>query len=51
MLITGFAIAAGTAAKWLLAAKIMTTVGMGCLTAAPAIEKIKNTRNARKGAK
>ena len=51
MLFTSFAIAAGTATKWLLAAKIMTTVGMGCLTAAPAIEKIKNNRKAKKEAK
>lgn len=30
------------ATKWLVAAKIMTAVGTGCLAVAPAVEKLKN---------
>jgi hypothetical protein len=48
MLITGFAIAAGTAAKWLLAAKIMTTVGTGCITAAPVLREIQKNRKMKR---
>lgn len=39
-----FSIIAGvvaTTAKWLLAAEVMTTVGTGCLIAAPAVDKLK----------
>ena len=31
-----------TTAEWLTAAKIMTTIGTGCLTVASAVEKLKN---------
>ena len=33
--------AVATTAKWLIAAKIMTAVGSACVTAAPAVEKLK----------
>ena len=44
MLFTSLAIAAATASKWLIAGKIITTVGTGLLTAGPAIERMKIER-------
>ena len=44
MLFTSFAVAAAAASKWLIAGKIMATVGTGLLTAAPAIERMKKER-------
>lgn len=40
MLFTGLALAAATASKWLIAGKIMATVGTGMMTIAPAVEKL-----------
>ena len=44
MLFASMAVVAATASKWLLAGKIMATVGTGLLTAAPAIERMKQER-------
>lgn len=44
MLFTSLAVAAAAASKWLIAGKIMTTVGTGILTIAPAIERMKKGR-------
>ena len=44
MLITGLLFAAATASKWLLAGKIMTTLGTGLIAIAPAVENLKNER-------
>ena len=44
MLFTSLAVAAATASKWLIAGKIIATVGTGLLTTAPAIEKMKRER-------
>ena len=41
MLFTSMVVAAAAASKWLIAGKIMVTVGTGLLTAAPAIERMK----------
>lgn len=38
---------AAAAAKWLMAAKIMTTVGAGMLTVAPVVEKMKTQKKER----
>lgn len=40
-LITAAAVAT---TKWLVAAKVMTAVGTGCLIAAPAVEKLKDKK-------
>ena len=40
--------AVATTAKWLMAAKIMTAVGTGCVAAAPAVEKLKNEKRKRR---
>ena len=44
MLFTSLAVAAAAASKWLIAGKIMVTVGTGLLTAGPAIERMKKER-------
>ncbi len=41
VLITTLCMATAAAAKWLIAAKVMTAVGTGCLVAAPAVERMK----------
>lgn len=44
MILSLITVGAATAAKWLVAAKVMTAVGTGFIIAAPAVEKIKNKR-------
>ena len=44
MFFTGLAVAAAAASKWLIAGKIMATVGAGLLTIAPTVEKMKKER-------
>ena len=48
-MITGLTVAVVAASKWLIAAKIMGAVGTGVLTAAPAVEAMKEKRRAKKG--
>ena len=47
MLFTTLAAATATASKWFIVGKILTTVGTGLLTAAPAIERIKKREEAK----
>ena len=44
MLFTSLAVAAAAASKWLIAGKIIATIGTGLLTMAPVIEKMKKER-------
>ena len=44
MLFTSLAVATAAVSKWLIAGKIMATVGTGLLTAGPAIERMKKER-------
>lgn len=41
MFMAGLVAAAATASKWLIAAKVMTTVGSAMVAVAPAVEKMK----------
>lgn len=44
MLFASLFTAAAAASKWLITAKIMTTVGAAMVTVSPVVEKIKNER-------
>lgn len=47
MLFAGLAAVAAATSKWLIAAKIMTTIGNCCLTAAPIVERLKEKEEKR----
>ena len=44
MLFASLVTAAAAASKWLIAAKIMTTVGAAMVAVSPAVEKMKSER-------